>query len=86
MLQQVDAGLIKVLVTGVTNGSTVVSFNLLLAEEVDVHHVITTFCEALEHSSYLTINRSSLSIQGEEQEFSRTRQMVKAVINLCLLR
>ncbi|TRZ12666.1 hypothetical protein HGM15179_014425 [Zosterops borbonicus] len=64
VLQQVDAGLIKVLVKGVTNGSTVVSFNLLLAEEVDVHHVITTFCEALEHSSYLTINRSSLSIQG----------------------
>lgn len=85
MLQQVDAGLIKVLVTRVTNGSSVVSFNLLLAE-VDVHHVITTFCEALEHSSYLTINRSSLSIQGEEQEFSRTRQMGKAVINLCLLR
>ncbi|NXT06410.1 UROL1 protein, partial [Prunella fulvescens] len=66
VLQQMDAGLIKVLVTGVTNGSTVVSFNLLLAE-VDVHHVITTFCEALEHSSYFTINRSSLSIHGEEQ-------------------
>ncbi|KAI1241478.1 hypothetical protein IHE44_0004951 [Lamprotornis superbus] len=62
VLQQMDAGLIKVLVAGVTNGSTVVSFNLLLAEEVDVHHVITTFCEALEHSSYFTIDRSSLSI------------------------
>ncbi|NXV67887.1 UROL1 protein, partial [Molothrus ater] len=67
VLQQMDAGLIKVLVTGVTNGSTVVSFNLLLAEEVDVHHVITTFCEALEHSSYFTLDRSSLSIHGEEQ-------------------
>ncbi|NXB72303.1 UROL1 protein, partial [Donacobius atricapilla] len=67
VLQQMDAGLIKVLVTGVTNGSTVVSFNLLLAEEVDVHHVITTFCEALEHSSNLTIDRSSLSIHGEEK-------------------
>ncbi|OWK52519.1 Uromodulin-like 1 [Lonchura striata] len=64
VLQQMDAGLIKVLVTGVTNGSTVVSFNLLLAEEVDVHHVITTFCEALGNSSYFTINRSSLSIQA----------------------
>ncbi|XP_066033408.1 uromodulin-like 1 [Chamaea fasciata] len=61
VLQQMDAGLIKVLITGVTNGSTVVSFNLLLAEELDVHHVITTFCEALEHSSCLTIDRSSLS-------------------------
>ncbi|NXW69900.1 UROL1 protein, partial [Hirundo rustica] len=67
VLQQMDAGLIQVLVTGVTNGSTVVSFNLLLAEEVDVQHVITAFCEALEHSSNLTINRSNLSIHGEEQ-------------------
>ncbi|CAN8196968.1 unnamed protein product [Coccothraustes coccothraustes] len=67
VLQQMDAGLIKVLVTGVTNGSTVVSFSLLLAEEVDVHRVITTFCEALEHSSYFTMDRSSLSIDGEEQ-------------------
>ncbi|XP_014736098.1 PREDICTED: uromodulin-like 1 [Sturnus vulgaris] len=64
VLQQMDAGLVKVLVTGVTNGSTVVSFNLLLAEEVDVHHVITAFCEALEHSSYFTIDRSSLSIHA----------------------
>ncbi|XP_056348014.1 uromodulin-like 1 [Oenanthe melanoleuca] len=64
VLQQMDAGLIKVLLTGGTNGSTVVSFNLLLAEEVDVHHFITSFCEALEHSSYFTINRSSLSIHA----------------------
>ncbi|XP_041343711.1 uromodulin-like 1 [Pyrgilauda ruficollis] len=64
VLQQMDAGLIKVLVTGVTNGSTVVSFNLLLAEEVDVHHVITTFCEALENSSSFTVDRSSLSIHA----------------------
>ncbi|XP_041888643.1 uromodulin-like 1 [Corvus kubaryi] len=62
VLQQMDAGLIKVLVTGVTNGTTVVSFNLLVAEDVDVHHVITTFREALEHSSYFTIDRSSLSM------------------------
>ncbi|XP_068035692.1 uromodulin-like 1 [Anomalospiza imberbis] len=64
VLQQMDAGLIKVLEMGVTNGSTVVSFSLLLAEEVDVHHVITTFCEALEHSSYFTMDRSSLSIHA----------------------
>ncbi|NXH87171.1 UROL1 protein, partial [Edolisoma coerulescens] len=67
VLQQMDAGLIKVLVTGVTNGSTVVSFNLLVAEDVDTHLVITTFREALEHSSYFTIDRSSLSMHGEEQ-------------------
>ncbi|NWY16615.1 UROL1 protein, partial [Aphelocoma coerulescens] len=67
VLQQMDAGLIKVLVTGVTNGTTVVSFNLLVAEDVDVHHVITTFREALEHSSYFTIDRSSLSMHSKEQ-------------------
>ncbi|NXB13107.1 UROL1 protein, partial [Rhagologus leucostigma] len=64
VLQQMDAGLIKVLITGVTNGSAVVSFNLLVAGDVDVHHVITTFCEALEHSSYFTIDRSSLSMHA----------------------
>ncbi|NWT80780.1 UROL1 protein, partial [Lanius ludovicianus] len=64
VLQQMDAGLIKVLITGVTNGSTVVSFNLLVAEDVDVHHVITTFREALEHSSYFTIDRSSFSMHA----------------------
>lgn len=62
-----DAGLIKVLITGVTNGSIVVSFNLLVAEDLDVHHVITSFREALEHSSYFTIDRSSLSMHGKEQ-------------------
>ncbi|NWR21124.1 UROL1 protein, partial [Emberiza fucata] len=67
VLQQMDAGLIKVLVADVTNGSTGVSFSLLLAEEVDAHHVISTFCEALERSSYFTMDRSSLSTHGEEQ-------------------
>ncbi|NWT20295.1 UROL1 protein, partial [Vireo altiloquus] len=67
VLQQMDAGLIKVLVTDVTNGSTVVSFNLLVAEDVDVHHVITTFREALENSSCFTIDRSSLSMHSKQQ-------------------
>lgn len=62
-----DAGLIKVLIMGVTNGSIVVSFNLLVAEDLDVHHVITTFREALEHSSYFTVDRRSLSMHGKEQ-------------------
>ncbi|XP_017666372.1 PREDICTED: uromodulin-like 1 [Lepidothrix coronata] len=64
VLQQVDAGVIKVLITGVTNGSTVVGFNLVVAEDVDIHCVITTFRDALEHSSYFTIDKSSLSIKA----------------------
>ncbi|XP_039241729.1 uromodulin-like 1 [Pipra filicauda] len=64
VLQQVDAGVIKVLITGITNGSTVVGFNLVVAEDVDIHCVITTFRDALEHSSYFTIDKSSLSIKA----------------------
>ncbi|NWV38708.1 UROL1 protein, partial [Grantiella picta] len=67
MLQQMDAGLVKVLIAGVTNGSTAVSFNLLVAQGVDVHRVISTFHEALEHNSYFTINSSSLSKLGKEE-------------------
>lgn len=62
-----DAGLIKVLIMGITNGSTVVSFNLLMAEEVDIYYVITTFCDAFEQSSYFAVDKSSLSINGKEQ-------------------
>ncbi|XP_009976234.1 PREDICTED: uromodulin-like 1, partial [Tauraco erythrolophus] len=62
VLQQMDAGLIKVLVMGITNGSTVVSFNLLIAEDVDIYYINTTFRDAFEHSSYFTVDKSSLSI------------------------
>jgi len=66
-----DAGLIKVLIMGITNGSTVVSFNLLIAEDVDIYYIITTFRDALEHSSYFTVDKSSLSINGKEQLVSQ---------------
>ncbi|KAJ7400602.1 uromodulin like 1 [Pitangus sulphuratus] len=64
VLQQVDAGVIKVLITSITNGSTVVGFSLVVAEDVDVPCVITTFRDALEHSSSFTIDKSSLSIKA----------------------
>ncbi|KAM6293437.1 uromodulin-like 1 [Porphyrio hochstetteri] len=67
VLQQVDAGLIKVLITGITNGSTVVSFNLLIAEDVDISYIITTFRDAFEHSSYFTVDKSSLSINDYDE-------------------
>ncbi|XP_030333756.1 uromodulin-like 1 [Strigops habroptila] len=67
VLQQMDAGLIKVLITGITNGSTVVSFNLLIAEDVDIYYIITTFRDAFEHSSYFTVDRSSLSINDYDE-------------------
>ncbi|NXL60950.1 UROL1 protein, partial [Chordeiles acutipennis] len=67
VLQQMDAGLIKVLITGITNGSTVVSFNLLIAEDVDIYYVNTTFHDAFEHSSYFTVDKSSLSIKDYDE-------------------
>ncbi|XP_009072371.1 PREDICTED: uromodulin-like 1, partial [Acanthisitta chloris] len=67
VLQQMDDGLMKVLVTGITNGSTVVSFNLLIAEDVDIYYVITTFQDALEHSSYFTAEKSSLSVHDYDE-------------------
>ncbi|NXF55129.1 UROL1 protein, partial [Oceanites oceanicus] len=67
VLQQMDAGLIKVLITGITNGSTVVSFNLLIAEDVDIYYIITTFRDAFEHSSYFTVDKSNLSINDYDE-------------------
>ncbi|KAM9020330.1 LOW QUALITY PROTEIN: uromodulin-like 1 [Ara ararauna] len=67
VLQQMDAGLIKVLITGITNGSTVVSFNLLVAEDVDIYYIITTFRDVFEHSSYFTVDNSSLSINDYDE-------------------
>ncbi|XP_010295496.1 PREDICTED: uromodulin-like 1 [Phaethon lepturus] len=67
VLQQVDAGLIKVLITGITNGSVVVNFNLLIAEDVDIYYIITTFRDAFEHNSYFTVDKSSLSINDYDE-------------------
>ncbi|NXC74152.1 UROL1 protein, partial [Anhinga anhinga] len=67
VLQQMDAGLIKVLIMGITNGSTVVSFNLLIAEDVDIYYIITAFHDAFEHSSYFTVDKSNLSINDYDE-------------------
>ncbi|NWT04146.1 UROL1 protein, partial [Mionectes macconnelli] len=67
VLQQVDAGVTEVLITGITNGSTVVAFSLVVAEDVDTQRVITTFWDALEHSSYFIVDNSSLSIEDYDE-------------------
>ncbi|KAJ7420051.1 hypothetical protein WISP_50673 [Willisornis vidua] len=84
VLQQVDAGLIKVLITGITNGSTVVNFNLLVAEDVDIYSIITTFHDALEHNSHFTIDRSSLSIRAFPISQKATATDEKPVHNIVL--
>lgn len=79
-----DAGLIKVLITDITNGSTVVSFHLLIAEDVDIYYIITAFHDAIEHSSYFKVDKNSLFINGKElliaRLFFRTRKIVKPII------
>nr|XP_009677802.1 PREDICTED: uromodulin-like 1 [Struthio camelus australis] len=67
LLLKMDAGLIKVLITGITNGSTVVSFNLLIAEDVDIYYIITAFRNAFEHSRYFMVDKSSLSINDYDE-------------------
>ncbi|NXD07744.1 UROL1 protein, partial [Nothocercus nigrocapillus] len=67
LLLKMDAGLIKVLITGITNGSTVVSFQLLIAEDMDIYYIITAFHDAFEHSSYFTVDKSSLSINDYDE-------------------
>eukprot|EP00076_Gallus_gallus_P031221 XP_015156518.1 uromodulin-like 1 [Gallus gallus] len=67
VLQQMDAGLIKVLITDITNGSTVVSFHLLIAEDVDIYYIITAFRDAIEHSSYFTVDKNSVSINDYDE-------------------
>ncbi|XP_074785423.1 uromodulin-like 1 isoform X2 [Athene noctua] len=84
VLQQMDAGLIKVLITGITNGSTVVSFNLLIAEDVDIYYIITTFRDAFEHSSYFTVEKSSLSINALPISQEATVMEKKSVHNTVL--
>ncbi|XP_025977377.2 uromodulin-like 1 [Dromaius novaehollandiae] len=64
---KMDTGLIKVLITSITNGSTVVSFNLLIAEDVDIYYIITAFHDAFEHNSYFTVDKSSLSINDYDE-------------------
>ncbi|XP_009873374.1 PREDICTED: uromodulin-like 1, partial [Apaloderma vittatum] len=65
--QQMDAGLIKVLITGITSGSIVVNFHLLIAEDVDIYYIITTFHDVFEHSSYFTVAKSNLSINDYDE-------------------
>ncbi|NXA35727.1 UROL1 protein, partial [Eudromia elegans] len=67
LLLKMDAGLIKVLITGITNGSTVVSFQILIEDDVNIYFIITAFHNAFEHSSHFTVDKSSLSINDYDE-------------------
>ncbi|XP_033002264.1 uromodulin-like 1 [Lacerta agilis] len=67
ILPKMDAGLIKMLITSVTNGSVVVSFNLLIPEDMDANNVSSSFLEAFHHSRHFMIDNSSLSIHDYDE-------------------
>ncbi|EMP31458.1 Uromodulin-like 1 [Chelonia mydas] len=62
-LQEMDLGLIKMLITSITNGSIVVGFDLLTAKDLDIHHLSTDFQDVFKNSSYFTVDNNSISIR-----------------------
>lgn len=64
MLRLVDTGRVQMEVTGVTNGSVVVEFNLLIATDVDVHEVSAAFLVAFQNASLLEMAGGDTFIQG----------------------
>ncbi|XP_015269249.1 PREDICTED: uromodulin-like 1 [Gekko japonicus] len=67
ILQQMDAGAIKLLITSVSNGSIVVHFDLLVATNMDASNVSRSFLDAFQHSHCFIIDNSSLSIHDYDE-------------------
>ncbi|XP_039390878.1 uromodulin-like 1 isoform X2 [Mauremys reevesii] len=66
-LQEMDLGLIKMLITSITNGSIVVGFDLLTAKDLDIHNLSTAFHDVFKNSSYFTVDNNSLSIRDYDE-------------------
>uniref|UniRef100_A0A674JHL7 Uromodulin like 1 n=1 Tax=Terrapene triunguis TaxID=2587831 RepID=A0A674JHL7_9SAUR len=58
-LQEMDLGLIKMLITSITNGSIVVGFDLLTAKDLDIHNLSTDFHDVFKNSSYFTVDNTN---------------------------
>ncbi|XP_004762259.1 uromodulin-like 1 [Mustela putorius furo] len=67
MLRLVDTGRVQMEVTGVTNGSVVVEFNLLIATDVDVHEVSAAFLVAFQNASLLEMAGGDTFIQDYDE-------------------
>uniref|UniRef100_A0A674K9J1 Uromodulin like 1 n=1 Tax=Terrapene triunguis TaxID=2587831 RepID=A0A674K9J1_9SAUR len=67
-LREMDLGLIKMLITSITNGSIVVGFDLLTAKDLDIHNLSTDFHDVFKNSSYFTVDNTSLFIHYDECE------------------
>ncbi|XP_078246400.1 uromodulin-like 1 [Pogona vitticeps] len=62
ILQKMDAGMIRMLIMNITNGSIMVSFSLLIPEDMDASNVSWSFLDAFRHSNRFIIDNTSLSI------------------------
>ncbi|XP_022371674.1 uromodulin-like 1 [Enhydra lutris kenyoni] len=67
MLRLVDSGGVQMEVTGVTNGSVVVEFNLLITADVDVREVSAAFLMAFQNASLLEVAGGDTFIQDYDE-------------------
>ncbi|KAG6923327.1 uromodulin like 1, partial [Chelydra serpentina] len=66
-LQEMDLGLIKMLITSITNGSIVVDFDLLTAKDLAIHSLSTAFQDVFKNSSYFTVDNNGFSIRDYDE-------------------
>lgn len=64
MLQHLDTGGVRIEVTGISNGSVVVEFTLLVITDVDVWEVSAAFLAAFRNTSLLEVVRDDTFIGG----------------------
>lgn len=62
--QHLDTGTVRVEVTGITNGSVVVEFNLLVLADLDVQEVSAAFRSAFQNASLLEVAGGDIFIWG----------------------
>lgn len=62
--QHLDTGGVRVEVTGISNGSVVVEFNLLIVTDLAVQEVSAAFRSAFEHASLLEVAGGDIFIGG----------------------
>ncbi|XP_075768319.1 uromodulin-like 1 [Pelodiscus sinensis] len=67
LLQKMDLGLIKMVVTSITNGSIVVDFDLLIAKDLDTYNISIAFQDTFKNSSHFAVDKNSLSIQDYDE-------------------
>uniref|UniRef100_A0ACB8FHZ8 Uncharacterized protein n=1 Tax=Sphaerodactylus townsendi TaxID=933632 RepID=A0ACB8FHZ8_9SAUR len=67
IVQQMDTGTIKLLITSISNGSIVVNFDLLVATDMDADNVSRSFFDAFQQSPCFKIDNSSLSIHDYDE-------------------